>query len=362
MQAPSRSCGNVPGERAAPVAVVLVNWNGAELCLDCLDTLLACDYPAFKVYVVDNDSSDDSVDRLRRWCEAPTRPSQAVDFANVQRVSARGGPVPHAVVDWRPGLAGHGRDGDPTVTLIRVGRNAGFAGGNNIGMCYAGPDHFEYFWLLNTDTVVDRRALDHLVECAQSDPGLGMVGSTLRYHGAPDTVQALGGARFDSRRCLFEHIGHGWPVDVAEQETQRARREMAYVVGASMLVSSRFVREVGPMQEDYFLYYEEVDWACRGMPAFRPGYAPRSHVYHKVGMSTAKSVPLFSMRLAYRNRIRFVARFMPDRLPAARRHLAWEMLRRLTKGEMRRASLIGQTLWDSHRLVAEARSTLPPRF
>lgn len=353
-----------PVAASAPrVAVVLVNWNGAEHCLDCLDALLACDYPNLRVFLVDNASGDGSVERVRRWCEAPTRPADAVDLPHVLRLSARPlRPVPHVVVDaptsntWRDGAD------DPPLTIVRAGSNLGFAGGNNLGMRVAGLDRYDYFWLLNTDTVIDRRALDELVACAQADPSLGMVGSTLRYHASPGTVQALGGARFNARHGVFSHIGHGLPAEAAEHEAEQARREMAYVVGASMLVPARFVRAVGPMQEDYFLYYEEVDWAWRGMPAFRPGYAPRSVVYHKVGMSSAKSVSWFSVRLLYRNRIRCIARFAPEHLGATKRHLAGEMLRRLAKGQLRRAGLIAATLWDAGHLADEARAKPWPSF
>lgn len=348
----------------ARVAVVLVNWNGAAHCVDCLDTLLAGDLSRMRVYLVDNDSADDSIERVRRWCAQPVRPDDAIDLPGVLRVSdaREPRPVPLAIADAADAAVPRRADDDPPVTLIRAGANLGFAGGNNLGMRYAGLDRFDYFWLLNTDTVVHRDALAELVACAQADAGIGMVGSTLRYHGAPDTVQALGGARFDARRCVFEHIGIGQPAEIAEREAARAQREMAYVVGASMLVSARFVREVGPMQEDYFLYYEEVDWAFRGAPRFRLGYAPRSTVFHKVGMSSAKTVSWFSVRLLYRNRVRCIARFLPERLGTVRRHLAVETLRWVVKGQPRRAWTAARTLWDFGRLADEARAQPHPHF
>lgn len=350
------------GSVGAPsVAIVLVNWNGAAHCIDCLDTLLACDYPNVRLFLVDNASTDGSIDRVRAWCDKPVRPAEAVDLPGVERWSARSGePIAHHVVE--PSIAGTDRGPDPMLTVVRAGRNLGFAAGNNLGMRVAGLDRYDYFWLLNTDTVVDRRALDELVACARSDKRLGMIGSTLRYHGAPDTVQALGGARFDERRGLFVHIGHGLPAHAIEREAARARREMAYVVGASMLVPARFVRAVGPMQEDYFLYYEEVDWAWRGAPAFRLGYAPLSFVYHKVGMSSAKAVSWLSVRLLYRNRIRCIARFAPERLGATKLDLVGELLRRLARGQLRRSAMIAATLWDAGRLAAEARATRRPSF
>ena len=98
------------------------------------------------------------------------------------------------------------------------------------------------------------------------------------------------------------------------------------------------------MQDDYFLYGEEIDWAARGAGRFRQCWAPRSIVYHKVGNSSAKVMPEFSMRLMLRNRLRFVERFYPDRIGAARRQMWWEWLRHILKRRFGAARVVRQVL------------------
>jgi len=103
------------------------------------------------------------------------------------------------------------------------------------------------------------------------------------------------------------------PLDGAAVEQQ-----LSCVVGAAMLVSRPFLEQVGLMREDYFLYYEEIDWATRAKGRFKLGYAPRSVVFHKEGASigtTASGGSPLSMFYLFRNRIRFTWRFHRPYLP-----------------------------------------------
>lgn len=105
------------------------------------------------------------------------------------------------------------------------------------------------------------------------------------------------------------------------------------------------------MQEDYFLYYEEIDWAMRGRQRFGLGYAPDSHVFHKSGASSSKVVSAFSTNLYYRNRVRFAARFFPGRLGTVRRGLITEFLRHTLRGRWTHARIVAATLWQSAQIA-----------
>lgn len=144
-------------------------------------------------------------------------------------------------------------------------------------------------WLLNNDTEVQPDSLTRLVERAQEDDSIGIVGSTLLYHHNRRRVQALGGARYNRWLGVAKHIGEGQNWDKIKDNIRRdeIERQMDYVVGASMLVSRRFIEAVGLMSEDYSLYFEELDWAIRGKKkGFRLAWAPDSIVYHKEGATT----------------------------------------------------------------------------
>jgi GT2 family glycosyltransferase len=334
------------------VAIVLVNWNGWRECIECLDSLLAQSHENFHVFIVDNDSHDRSVEAIVSWCALPTAGAIWRRHSGVGRLTdyPHVGCVQNRVVERAEQGLSSAPDGC-RLTVIRSGGNLGFAGGCNVGIKAAGLGNFDYFWFLNPDTVVDRHALIELIGRAETQPGIGIVGSTLRYYDHPDLVQAMGGARLNRSNGTSGHIGQGARLDEVPADGAAVEREMAYVVGASMLVSTRFVTEVGLMEEDYFLYYEEVDWALRGSGKFSLGFAPRSHVFHKSGVNSSKAAPQFSTGFYYRNRLRFVARFLPGRLAAAKWSLFEEMLRHIARGRWRHARIICTTLLAAGRIT-----------
>jgi GT2 family glycosyltransferase len=315
-------------------AIILVNWNGWKDCVECLSSLFASEgQESFDAWLVDNGSTDDSVEQMTAW---------AVGQSHFCFPALPG--VRHLAPDDRPSFRLHDWNGGITglrpaaqvarLNIVRNRTNSGFAGGNNVGIAAASVDRYSHFWLLNTDTVITNDALNQLLIRAAENSDVGMVGSTLVYYHRPQVVQALGGARFDEKGLRSPHIGDGSALGAVPRDTvarQRIEAEMAYVIGASMLVSSNFLRSIGPMCEDYFLYYEEWDWALRARGRYTLAYAPSSVVFHKVGGSSAKPQSDLSMRLLCENRLHFFARFMPDRLPQLRRVLLSECVRHLLR-------------------------------
>jgi GT2 family glycosyltransferase len=332
-------------ELQAPVAIVLVNWHGWRDCIECIDSVLVQAYRNFHIFIVDNDSHDGSIDHIAAWCAAPEaepnwRRQNGVDrYTDQPHRSA----LQYQVVDRPHGAIPRAESGC-RVTLIRSGGNLGFAGGCNVGITAAGLADFAYFWFLNPDTVVERRALAELVARAERQPGMGIVGSTLLFYDTPDKVHALAGGRLSCVNATSSHIGEHSSLSAVPNDESAVERDLAFVCGASMLVSIAFIREIGLMQEDYFLYYEEADWAMRGLGRFRLGFARQSHVFHKSGANSSKVMPLFTAGVFYRSRLRFVSRFLPDRMAAAKRAMFVEMLRHVARGRWGMARVVGSTL------------------
>jgi GT2 family glycosyltransferase len=340
-----------PASAQPRVAIVLVNWNGWRECIECIDSVLAQAHRNFHLFVVDNDSQDGSIERIASWCRAPEADLGWRRQAGVNRYTDQSprGSVPYRLVDRGDNALPRIVDGC-TVTMIRSGRNLGFAGGCNVGIKAAGLDEFSYLWFLNPDTVVECRALRELIARAENQSATGIVGSTLLFYNRPDTVHALAGGRLNRLNGTGSHIGQGSSLSSVPSDGSAVERELAWVCGASMLVSSSFIRKVGLMQEDYFLYYEEADWAMRGLEHFQLGFAPKSVVFHKSGANSSEIMPLFTAGFYYRSRLRFMSRFFPDRMGAAKRRLFVEMLRHLARGRWSSARLVGSTLLWAPRL------------
>lgn len=278
------------------VAVVVLNWNGKEDTLACLESLAATEPSPDTVIVVDNGSQDGSVAEIRRAY--------------------------------------------PEATVLETGTNLGYAGGNNVGIRHALDGGAEYVWVLNNDTVVDRGALSGLLARMRDATDVGLCGSTLLYHDGPGTVQAYGGGRYDPWTSRMTLVGNG--REYGERiDPSTVEADLAFISGASVFVRRAFLESVGPMCEDYFLYYEELDWAWRGRPTFRLGFAPGSVVWHKEGASAGTHRdPRRRSELAdcfgVRSRFLFARKFHRHTLPLLYLTLPVLALNRIVRGQWRR--------------------------
>ncbi|MEW6072943.1 MAG: glycosyltransferase family 2 protein [Planctomycetota bacterium] len=315
---------------APRVQVVLVHWNRPALTVRCLESLLGVDYPSFAITVCDNGSATDARAALADW----VRGSATVAWRRrdaVGEVRQSGGPA---------GAVG--------LDLVEIGRNLGFAGACNAGMRLAFADPgCRYVWLLNNDTTVDPRALAELVAEMGRRPAAGFGGSTVLLPGPEERVQALGGGTYSpwlGRVRLFARARRA-TGEVAEREARRVRRRLDFVVATSMLVDRRVWERVGPMDEGYFLYFEELDWIRRARGAFDLAFAPRSIVVHDVGGTIGTSVTgrersLLAEYYGVRNRLRFTRRHHAPWLPAVLLGVLATSALRLARGQPGRAAMI----------------------
>lgn len=326
------------------VGIVILNWNGWKDTVECLESVFRNSYPNFSVIVCDNDSNDDSIKYIKEWAEGTLQ----VQGAAESTLNALSYPPVQKPIPWKE----YGREqaengGDRSspesqLVLIRTGGNLGYAGGNNVGLRYTlVHEEFEYIWLLNNDTVIDTVALAEMVRQMECEPHAGMCGSTLFFYHEPHKVQALGGATYDKWFGKGDFIGKGISVAEAELVCDVAGK-LEYIIGASMLVRKSYLVEVGLMCEDYFLYFEEIDWALRGKAHYGLTYSKKSVVYHKEGGSTRKGKVLGEIPdyFGARNRLIFTRKFYPYALPIIYVGLIVALLNRLRKGQVRRAKMI----------------------
>jgi GT2 family glycosyltransferase len=272
------------------VYILLLNWNGWADTIECLESIFRNSYTNYQVIVCDNDSSDNSLDHIKDWAEGALQ----VAIANDNPLHALSSPPVAKPIPYVEVARKHAEPDDYDEThiarliLIQTEGNLGFAGGNNVGLRYAlSRDDFQYVWMLNNDTVIAADALTWLVKSMRENPDAGMCGSTLPFYRNPGTIWALGGATYNKWLCKTACIGLRAPLSRAISKTE-VEYKMDYLAGASMLVSKAFLRTVGLMNERYFLYFEELDWALRAKGRYRLIFASNSIVYHKVGASIEK--------------------------------------------------------------------------
>lgn len=297
------------------ICIVIVNWNGWQDTIECLESLFKSSYRDFTVCVCDNASTDNSLDHIEEWARGD-RMSKCQN-SELERLSVPPVPKPLPFVRVGSGMQLSSGRRVPGLILLESEVNLGFAGGNNAAFRLLQRNgECDYVWFLNNDTVVEPDALASLVRKMEEQPKIGICGSTLIYYDDPETVQALGGSTYNRWIARAGHLGAGLRRGKIP-EAKWAEQRMQYVVGASMFVRKQFLHEVGLMDERYFLYFEEIDWAVRaGRGRFRLGYCPASIVYHKEGAAIGSAHrgsrrSTLSEFYTTRNRVLFTRKFFP---------------------------------------------------
>ncbi len=255
------------------VAIIILNWNNANDTLACLGSVMAVDYPAIEVTVVDNGSSDDSVARIRA--------------------------------------------GFPQVRLLETGSNLGYAGGNNFGIRQVLTEGIEFICILNNDTTVEPDFLVPLLTVLQQR-STGVVTPLVAEH---ESVWALG-LKVNRRTSVVSREHAGEPLAVWRG---RPAFEVEVASGAAMLVKRTVYERAGLMDERFFLYFEEADWCLHlkrlGFPIFA---VPESVVHHKVSATLGQASPLVDYYMT-RNNLFFVRRHWTG---FHRRLLCWSTVAR----------------------------------
>lgn len=299
------------------VWIVLLNYKGHEDTAECLETLLKLDYPSFQILVVDNSPTEESIAYLQQWARGEVAISTA--FPDLV-YPLQNKPMDLEVIHENELCS---NTLTAKLTIVKANHNNGFAAGNNLALKYiSGAKDYAFVWLLNNDTVVPADSLKQLVLHFESvlsskDVKLGMLGSTLLHYNAPTIVQGVGG-RFNKYLAITAHLGQGISVDSLDKQ----HFAIDYVIGASMFISKEFLEEVGLMPEDYFLYFEEIDWATNAKKySYTIGYCPTSFVYHKEGAAINNAVSYANKKseladyYGIRNRILFTGKNYPLYLP-----------------------------------------------
>ena len=189
----------------------------------------------------------------------------------------------------------------PQVKIIRSEKNLGFAGGNNLGIQ---ESEGKYLFLVNNDTVFEDFNVQALIDRLESSPLIGIICPKIRFTWGNKPIQYAGYTPLSRITVRNRSIGFG--------EEDHGQYDIAhltpYAHGAAMLVKRAIIEKVGYMPEDYFLYYEELDWSMMLKRAgYEIWYDPSCTIYHKESQSTGQDSPLRTYYIT-RNRLLLVKR------------------------------------------------------
>ena len=242
------------------VCIIVLNWNGRNDTLECLESIARVDYPNFEVVVADNGSTDGSVEAVER-CH-------------------------------------------PGVRIIENRANLGFAEGNNGAIRHALETGADFIFLLNNDTVVDPGVVTEFVRAAQQMPQAGVFGAKI-YHHADSRRLWYAGGYWDSRTLSFNEYGAG-EIDRGQYDVLT---ETEWVIGCAMFIRAEVFRKVGLLEPRFFLNNEEIDFCSRAKRAgFLCSYVPGARVWHKISVSFGGEDSPLKEYFSARNRLLWAKR------------------------------------------------------
>jgi GT2 family glycosyltransferase len=241
------------------LAIILVNWNSYALTDDTLQSLYKTSYKEYDIICVDNASTDDSLNQLRK--------------------------------------------NHSDIILLTCDQNTGFTGGNNKGMQYALEHGYAYTLLLNNDVAVESDFLEPLVQALDANENLGAVQPLIYFH-HDRTLIWNAGSCYNKWLGVTKAIGYNKKDKDQKERYQKERyrtdqnqnqgdtkdiqpiQNIAWITGCAFMVKTDVLKKVGLLYEPFFIYYEDVDLSFRIKNAgYDLGYTPASVIYHIAGMS-----------------------------------------------------------------------------
>lgn len=235
------------------LAIVVLNWNGADLMPRCLDSLMEQTYKNFQIIVVDNQSKDNSKEILTTYQKKL----------------------------------------EDKLHIIYNDRNSGFAGGVNIGIRYALENGFDGIALFNNDATPDKNWLSNLARTLDEKEDVGIVTSLILHED---------GKTIDSTGDWYTKWGLSSPLyrDEGVEKTPESDYVFAASGGASLYRASIF-KDIGLFDETFFAYYEDIDLSFRTQLAgYKVYYEKSAVVYHEQG-GTSKKIPGFGVYVTFKN-------------------------------------------------------------
>lgn len=265
------------------IITVILNTNRRDDTLACLDSLERNTYTNHHIIVLDNASSDGSVEAIRARF--------------------------------------------PKVEIIPLTSNRGYAGNNNVGIRAALEQGADWVFVLNEDTILDANCLERLVAVGESDARIGIVGPMVYHYDEPTVIQSAGGRL--GRAWESQHIAQNEP----DTEQFRAPHDVDWISGCAILVRRQVIEQVGMLDERFFYYWEETEWCLRSSQAgWRITHVPQAKLWHKGVQRDYRPKP----SVAYYNTRNRLLMLSKHRAPLHVRVAVWgQMMRTVTSMSVR---------------------------
>jgi GT2 family glycosyltransferase len=334
--------------------IIILNWNGWRDTIACLESVFRSRTAPFRVVVCDNNSSDGSLNKISSWASGYISAEVPLDTRLRSFVGATRHPLEYMYITASAINSGFISDSGESLILIDNENNGGFSAGNNVGLRYAlsQPD-MSHAWLLNNDTVVDPDCLANMQRRLQQEITEKVCGSIIHFFDSPEIIQAIGGNCFSTRTGVASESEGRFMPEHELKDCHLIEQKIDYISGCSMLIPRSLLQSVGLLNEDYFLYYEEIDWFTRAGHYAQPCIAIDAHVYHREGRSIGspswrQATPsLLADFHIFRSKHIFMLKHHRGNLTWCYLYSFGEVLKRVGRGQFRNALVVLSVLFGA---------------
>lgn len=258
------------------VSIIILNWNSPEDTIECLESIYHINYSNYEIILVDNNSSNDSIEKIKEYCEGKIEVESKFFNYNPANKPVKTFEYTEKEIEISKNMVNI--HSNKKITIIKNNQNYGFAGGNNVGIKYALNHNSQYILLLNNDTFVDPNFLTELIKVAENDEKIGSVQSLLLK---PDGkyIDSLGQEIY-----VWSAMDKG--INSKYDNPLKKDIEIFGACAAAAIYPKEIFKKIGLFDEDFFVIFEDVDlsWRIR-LKGFKSVLAANSIVYHKRGIS-----------------------------------------------------------------------------
>jgi len=283
------------------VSIIILNWEGWLDTVECLESIYHLNYSNYQVIVVDNNSSDDSIQKINdyAWGNLEVK-------SNFFKYDPTDKPIGIIRYNKKNSEIAKFSKGHKQLILIENKKNYGFAEGNNVGIEFAIKNlNPNYILLLNNDTVVDKDFLKILVQEGQANSKIGILGPKMYYYDNPNLIWSIGG-KIDWKLARGLHIG----INETDTGQYKEKTNFDYINGSAILIKRKVLEEIGLLDEKFFLYFEETDLALRASKkGYHSTYIPNAKIWHKVSKSSGGIKKEVGLYYITRNRLIFMKKW-----------------------------------------------------
>ena len=340
------------------VYIIVLNYKNFLDTIECLESLLKINYINYQLLLIDNNSPNDSWERLLAWASGKEEPHlQPHPVLAHLSLPLAAKPLHFSTLVQQISFTQFNTN--QKLVFIRAHENKGYAAGNNIGLAYAiDQNDADYYWILNNDVVVEPDSLSELIKKAayyeKAGKKIGIIGAKIMYYHSPELIQGAGGANFYPWTAR-QTVGIG----AYEKDKGQYDKEVSFyfTLGSCMLLNKKMIDEIGLLNEEYFLYYEEPDLAINAYKhKWLQGYAWKAKIYHKEGGSSGGGThrkdraSAFAEYYYQRSKILFTRRYYPQFLPFVYLNFLMVLLKKIFFRQGKRIPQLLAVLFNPKRI------------